>query len=137
MPYGIKVMGRIECLECKRRSTVELGKNSQGCPFCGFTEVRLLGRNLEVARWLHRNMPTHSSEARPNIPLPILRLTHLPEECVAELCCLQRRMERINAPLWKIRLRIYGEVVTLLWVFYIQVQIENLWLPPGDREIDE
>lgn len=137
MPYGIRVTERIECLNCKRRFKLERGKNKRVCPFCGFTEVRLLGRNLELARWLHHNIPVHSSKARSDLPLFVLHLAHLPEECAAELCCLQCRMERKNVPLWKIHLRIYSEVLALLWSFYIQIPIENRFLLSDDCKIDE
>ena len=64
-------------------------------------------------------------------------LTFLPEECVAELGVLQRRMKKANTSPWQIRLRLLEEFLTLLWVFYIQVQLENLTLPSSDRKIDD
>ena len=61
----------------------------------------------------------------------------LPEECVAELGTLQRRMKKAKASPWQIRRRLLEEIATLLWVFYIQVRLENLGLPWGDRKIDD
>ena len=60
-----------------------------------------------------------------------------PEECAAELGILHRRMKKAKASPWQIYLRLLEEFLTLLWAFYIQVQLENLTLPPGDREIDD
>lgn len=60
-----------------------------------------------------------------------------PEECVAELGVLLQRMKKAKASPWEIRFRLLTEILTLLWVFYIQVKLENLWLPSGDRKIDD
>lgn len=72
-----------------------------------------------------------------SIPMTAHLVAFLPEAWVGELGALQRRMKKQNASVWEIRRRLLEEFVTLLWVFYIQVQLENLWLPSGDREIDE
>lgn len=60
----------------------------------------------------------------------------LPEECVAELGILYRRMKKTKVPTWKIRLRLLEESLNLLYVFYIQIKIENLW-SPRERKIDD
>lgn len=70
-------------------------------------------------------------------PPTVHLVAFLPEECVAELGALQRRMKKAKASPWQIRLRLLEEFVTLLWVFFIQVQLENLTLPSGDRKIDD
>ena len=58
-------------------------------------------------------------------------IAFLPEECVAELGVLRQRMKKQKVSVWHIRLRLSQEFLILLWVFYIQVQIENLKLPPA------
>ncbi|MBE9117838.1 hypothetical protein IQ249_18215 [Lusitaniella coriacea LEGE 07157] len=63
--------------------------------------------------------------------------TLLPEECVAELGILERRLKKAKASPWKIRRRLLTEILTLLWVFYVPISLENLWLPSRDREIDD
>lgn len=60
-----------------------------------------------------------------------------PEECVAEIGVVYRRMKKANASPLAIRLRLMEEFMTLLWVFYIQIKLENLRLPSGDRTIDD
>ncbi|MEO1123919.1 MAG: hypothetical protein AAFX95_07535 [Cyanobacteria bacterium J06639_16] len=70
-------------------------------------------------------------------PLTAQLIAFLPEECVAELGVLHRRMKQAKTSPWLICLRLLEEFVTLLWVFYIQVQLENLTLPPGDRKTDD
>ena len=64
-------------------------------------------------------------------------IAFLPEECAAELGALKRRMKKKNASVWHIRLRLLQEFLMLLWVFYIQVQMDNLGLPPSDRSTDD
>ncbi|MEM9219416.1 MAG: hypothetical protein AAGD25_34420 [Cyanobacteria bacterium P01_F01_bin.150] len=64
-------------------------------------------------------------------------IAFLPEECVAELSVLKQRMEMKKASIWYIRLRLLQEFLFLLWVFHIQVRIENLGLPPSDRSTDD
>ena len=45
-------------------------------------------------------------------------IAFLPEECVAELSLLKRRMENRKISIWHIRFRILQEFLILLWVFY-------------------
>jgi hypothetical protein len=61
----------------------------------------------------------------------------LPEEYIAELSVLLQRMKKAKASPWEIRLRFLTEFLTLLWVFYIQIKFENLWLPSDNHEIDD
>jgi len=60
-----------------------------------------------------------------------------PEEYIAELEALHQRMKSQQRPLWFIQLRMFQEVVELLWAFYIHINVENLWLPGRHNEIDE
>ena len=73
------------------------------------------------------------SNLHPNAQL----IAIFPEEYVAELGALKRRMKKQNVSHWEIRTRIFQESLTLIWVFYIQVQIENLSLPSSDRSTDD
>jgi hypothetical protein len=49
-----------------------------------------------------------------------------PEESQADLECLKQPMEKCKASIWKIRLRLFQECVELLWVFYVQIPLDNL-----------
>lgn len=60
----------------------------------------------------------------------------LPEECIAEMGVVYRRMKKRNASPWEIRCRLTEEFATLLWGF-VQVKIENMRLPLGNRAIDD
>lgn len=72
-----------------------------------------------------------------DIPSNTQIIAFLPEECVAELGILIKRMKKENASPWEIRLRLMTELLYLFWALYIQIQLENLWLPSQDHEIDE
>ena len=61
----------------------------------------------------------------------------LPEEYIAELEVLRCRMERNKAARWEIQLRICQEIIILFWVSYVQIKLENLFLPRRDRKIDD
>jgi hypothetical protein len=60
-----------------------------------------------------------------------------PEEVIQDLADLSDRLAQEGKTTRQIRTRIYAEILTLIWVFYIQINIENLWLPKGDRRIDD
>ena len=60
-----------------------------------------------------------------------------PEECVAELFVVKRRMKKAKCSTWEIRWELFQQVLGLFWAYYIQIKLENLWLPPGDQRIDE
>ena len=72
-----------------------------------------------------------------NFPANSHLIAFLPEECVAEMGALARRMKKENVSPWEIRRRLLEEFVTLIWVFYIQIKLENLSLPFQDNQIDE
>ena len=72
-----------------------------------------------------------------NLPPNSKLIAFIPEECVAEMGALARRMKKENASPWEIRLRLLEEFVSLIWVFYIQIKLENLSLPFQDNQIDE
>jgi HEAT repeat protein len=64
-------------------------------------------------------------------------ICYFPEEVIQDLADLSDRLAQEGKTTRQIRTRIYAEILTLIWVFYIQVNIENLWLPKGDRRIDD
>jgi HEAT repeats len=64
-------------------------------------------------------------------------ICYFPEEVVQDLADLSDQLAQEGKTTRQIRTRIYAEILTLIWVFYIQVNIENLWLPKGDRRIDD
>ncbi|MEM9149373.1 MAG: hypothetical protein AAGB19_02825, partial [Cyanobacteria bacterium P01_F01_bin.3] len=74
---------------------------------------------------------------RMNLPASAHMLAFLPEECVAEMGVVCHRMKKAKASPWAIRWRMTEEFLTLLWVFYVRVQIDNIGLPPGDRSVDD
>jgi hypothetical protein len=64
-------------------------------------------------------------------------ICYFPEEVVQDLADLSDRLAQEGKTPRQIRTRIYAEILTLIWAFYIQINIENLWLPKGDRRIDD
>jgi hypothetical protein len=52
-----------------------------------------------------------------------------PEECAAELGALHQRLKVNGKSTWFIRLRMIQEILELLVAIYIQIKIEDLWLP--------
>ncbi len=72
-----------------------------------------------------------------NISFETQFIIFFPEECIAELGVLIRRMKKEKASPWEIRLCLLQEVLTLFWAFYIQIQLDNLRLPSGKNKIDE
>ena len=77
-------------------------------------------------------------QGSPNLPRTATLIAFLPEECVAELGYLQRRLKKANISTWQIRRRLIHEFVFLLWVHYVQMQIDHLFLGSGqDHTIDD
>ena len=72
-----------------------------------------------------------------SLPTTAHLVAFLPEECAAEVGALHRRLKKAKASPWEIRLRLCEAFLTLLWVFYIQIRLENLHLPMSDRTIDD
>jgi hypothetical protein len=73
-----------------------------------------------------------------DIPRTANLIAFLPEECVADLSDLQCRLKKTGMPPWQIRRRLMYEFVFLLWVHYVSMQIDNLFLGPGqDNTIDD
>ena len=59
----------------------------------------------------------------------------LTEDCVAELTALYHQLQAQNKPKWLIVITITWNFLELFWAFYIQIKIENLWLP--QRKVDD
>lgn len=73
-----------------------------------------------------------------NLPRTAQLITFLPEEYVAELGYLKRRLQKKKASAWQIRRRLIHEFVFLLWVHYVQLQIDKLFLADNkDHTIDD
>ena len=57
------------------------------------------------------------------------------EDCVAELTALYQQLQAQNKSIWLNVITILWNLLGLFWAFYIQIKIENIWLP--QRKIDE
>ena len=58
-----------------------------------------------------------------------------PEECVAELGALREQLIVKGYPGWVVRLRMAQEILELVLAIYLQINIDNLWLPQkGSRK---
>ena len=82
-------------------------------------------------------MALYRSQSPYSLPKTAHFVAFLPEEYAAEIGALHHRMKKAKASDWEIRLRLCEEFISLLWVFYIQIRLNNLTLPFGDRSIDE
>ena len=62
-----------------------------------------------------------------------------PEECIAELEALHEQMKSEQRSNWLIHMIMLWTFLELFWAFYVQINIENLWLPQhrGRKNIDE
>lgn len=60
----------------------------------------------------------------------------LPEECAAELGVLQRRMKKKGYSTRTILLCLFWECLVILWAIYVQLKLENLWLPK-DHQVND
>jgi cation transport ATPase len=52
-----------------------------------------------------------------------------PEECIAELEALHKQMGSEQHSIWLIRMIMLQNFLELFLAFYVQINIENLWLP--------
>jgi hypothetical protein len=58
---------------------------------------------------------------------------YFPEEAVGELIALRRELTHTKKSRIVIEITLLYVVFTLIWAFYIQINIENLWLPSKDQ----
>ncbi len=66
--------------------------------------------------------------------LKSVELKLLPEDHVANMAILRRRMEKQNIDFWKIHFRILLEFHSLLWVVYVQIPLDNFFSSSGSSE---
>jgi hypothetical protein len=71
-----------------------------------------------------------------NIFLRYLKST-FPEEAVADLVAFRNRLSQAKIPRRIIYWKLFIEVLKLIPDIHIQIKIENLWLPPGNRRVDK
>jgi hypothetical protein len=60
-------------------------------------------------------------------------ICYFPDEVVGELIAFRRELTEANKSTLSIETRLLYVVFTLIWAFYIQINIENLWLPSKDQ----
>ena len=64
-------------------------------------------------------------------------IAFLPEECVAELGVLNSHLEEQNISSSQRRIQILRQSLSIFWAFYVEVQLQNLFLPWNDHSIDD
>ncbi|MEO1741424.1 MAG: hypothetical protein AAFR99_06400 [Cyanobacteria bacterium J06629_9] len=72
-----------------------------------------------------------------DIPASSYFIAFLPEDYGAELAALNSRLAKRNVSPRRRNLRLLGESIVLFKVFYIQMPLENLFLPSDDHSIDD
>jgi predicted PurR-regulated permease PerM len=65
---------------------------------------------------------------RISLSLTGLFICFIPEECVAELEALGEQLKSEHLSTWFIRIIILKNVLELFYAFYIEINIQNLWL---------
>jgi HEAT repeat protein len=60
-------------------------------------------------------------------------ICYFPEEVVGELIAFRHELIQEKKPMILIETTLLCVVFTLIWAFYIQINIENLWLPSKDQ----
>lgn len=62
-----------------------------------------------------------------------MRMRLLPEEYIAELRALERRLKKANISVWEIRQQLIHQFAFLLWAYCIRMPIENLFLDSNQK----
>jgi hypothetical protein len=62
---------------------------------------------------------------------------YFPEEVVAEVIALHKRLVDDKKPGWLIRVKILRQLTTLIWAFYFQIKIDNLRSHFNNQNIDD
>jgi hypothetical protein len=93
------------------------------------TAVILLLKLIELSTKTQKTLPV-------NIFLRYLKST-FPEEAVADLVAFRNRLSQAKIPRRIIYWKLFIEVLKLIPDIHIQIKIENLWLPPGNRRVDK
>jgi PBS lyase HEAT-like repeat len=60
-------------------------------------------------------------------------ICYFPKEVVSELIAFRRELTQSKKPTILIEITLLYVVFTLIWAFYVQINIENLWLPSKDQ----
>jgi HEAT repeats len=58
---------------------------------------------------------------------------YFPEETVGELIALRHELTQAKKPTVLVEAKLLYVIFTLIWAFYIQINIDNLWLPSKDQ----
>jgi hypothetical protein len=58
---------------------------------------------------------------------------YFPEEVVSELSALRGELTQTKKSTLLIETTLLYVIFTLIWAFYIQINIDNLWLPSKDQ----
>jgi hypothetical protein len=62
---------------------------------------------------------------------------YFPEEVVAEVIALHKRLIDNRKPGWLIRIKILHQLIALIWAFYFQIKIDNLRSRFNNQNIDD
>jgi hypothetical protein len=98
----------------------------RGLPVVHQVGVRI---TIELSTKTQKTLPV-------NIFLRYLKST-FPEEAVADLVAFRNRLSQAKIPRRIIYWKLFIEVLKLIPDIHIQIKIENLWLPPGNRRVDK
>lgn len=74
-------------------------------------------------------LPIHMLISLILLPLLVRASKSLPEEATADLAAFRQRLKRSKKNPIYIQLRTAWHFLEILWAFYIQIKIDNLWLP--------
>jgi hypothetical protein len=99
-------------------------------------ELLLLG--ISVASFIVMMLLLLRQRNRISLTLTGQLICFFPEECIAELEALHEKMKSEQRSNWLIHMIMLQNFLGLLWAFYVQINIENLWLPQhrGHKNID-
>lgn len=84
---------------------------------------------MQLMAFMLVQLPIHMLLSLILLPLLGRASKSLPEEATAELAALRQRLKRSRKNPVYIQLRTAWHFLEILWAFYIEVKIDNLWLP--------
>ena len=84
---------------------------------------------MQLMAFMLVQLPIHMLISLILLPLLGRASKSLPEEATAELAALRQRLKRSRKNPVYIQLRTAWHFLEILWAFYIEVKIDNLWLP--------
>ncbi len=95
----------------------------------GLQLMRLVNRlRMQLLLFMLVQLPIHMLLSLILLPLIIRASKSLPEEATAELAALRQRLKRSRKNPIYIQLRTALHFLEILWAFYVQIKIENIWL---------